>query len=130
MAAGGSFFRCSSNDLFYNKLHAEAFPEVVSSASAGEEISDPTNGKSMAAVLVGDRATTPAEMQTLLARIALVTEEGGDMLRVIADIQEWLLSLPDTDEGSWVSSYPVMPLVISGFQAFVFGKIGTYPYSF
>jgi hypothetical protein len=112
--AGGSFFQCSSNDLFYNRLHTEAFPEVVSSASAREEISNLANGESIS------HATTRAEMQTLLARIALVTEEGGDMLCVVADIQEWLLSLSDTDEGSWVSSYPIFPLVISVSQALFF----------
>jgi hypothetical protein len=86
-AAGGSFFQCSSIDPSYNRLHAETFPDVVNSASAREE------------------------MQTLLARIALVREEGGDMFGVVADIQEWLLSLSDTDGGSWVSCYPVMPLI-------------------
>jgi len=86
----------------------------VSSASAREEISNPANGESMS------HATTRAEMQALLARIALVTEEGGDMLGVVADIQEWLLSLSDTDEGSWVSSYPIFPLVISVSHAIFF----------
>ena len=131
-AAGGSLFQCSSNDLIYNKLHAEAFPEVVSSASAEDEINDPTTGNSTAAVAIENQATTPAEIQKLLARVTLVNEEGGDMFGVLVEIQEWLLSLPDTAEvGSWVSSYPVMPPVISVYQALSLSTRSTHtPYSF
>lgn len=92
------------------RQHVGTSPELMSSAPVGEEISIQVIGVNNTTMAGEHNATAVKEIQSLLARIASVSDDKEDVsseedvLGIIDRVDEWLSVKPDAGDENSVSS--------------------------